>query len=161
MGALDQQQQQQQPQESRASDVSQQLEASNVDLPPEETTTTNISQLIELDLLGDKDKKKNDDDSDEEVSYCRDPQIFAQYSCTYLFIHFKLTEHRHRLILSRTLQQVAFITVFNCVFLCQEEAQGGDQDQEERRWNKRTQQMLHGLQVCTCSHLSGRTRRTG
>ena len=25
--------------------------------------------------------------------------------------------------------------------------QGGDQDQEERRWNKRTQQMLHGLQV--------------
>lgn len=35
------------------------------------------------------------------------------------------------------------------VFLYQEEeAQGGDQDQEERRWNKRTQQMLHGLQVC-------------
>ncbi|XP_029023354.1 RAD21 cohesin complex component b [Betta splendens] len=28
----------------------------------------------------------------------------------------------------------------------EEEAQGGDQDQEERRWNKRTQQMLHGLQ---------------
>ncbi|XP_017539843.1 double-strand-break repair protein rad21 homolog A isoform X1 [Pygocentrus nattereri] len=26
------------------------------------------------------------------------------------------------------------------------EGQGGDQDQEERRWNKRTQQMLHGLQ---------------
>uniref|UniRef100_A0A8P4K485 RAD21 cohesin complex component n=1 Tax=Dicentrarchus labrax TaxID=13489 RepID=A0A8P4K485_DICLA len=51
-------------------------------------------QLIELDLLGDKDKKKNDDDSDED----------------------------------------------------EEEAQGGDQDQEERRWNKRTQQMLHGLQ---------------
>uniref|UniRef100_A0A8P4K3T5 RAD21 cohesin complex component n=1 Tax=Dicentrarchus labrax TaxID=13489 RepID=A0A8P4K3T5_DICLA len=40
-----------------------------------------------------------------------------------------------------------FISVCNCVFLCQEEeAQGGDQDQEERRWNKRTQQMLHGLQ---------------
>ncbi|KAI3358736.1 hypothetical protein L3Q82_015144 [Scortum barcoo] len=94
MGALDQQQQQQQLQESRASDVPQQLESSNVDLPPEETTTTNISQLIELDLLCDKDKKKNDDDSDEE----------------------------------------------------EEEAQGGDQDQEERRWNKRTQQMLHGLQ---------------
>nr|XP_019957995.1 PREDICTED: double-strand-break repair protein rad21 homolog isoform X1 [Paralichthys olivaceus] len=82
MGALDEQQQQQQ----------QQLEtSSNVDLPPEETITTNISQLIELDLL--VDKKKNDDDSDEE----------------------------------------------------EEEAQG-DQDQEERRWNKRTQQMLHGLQ---------------
>lgn len=63
MGALDQQQQQQ---ESRASDVSQQLEVSNVDLPQEETTTTNISQLIELDLLGDK-KKKNDDESEEEV----------------------------------------------------------------------------------------------
>ncbi|TDH03924.1 hypothetical protein EPR50_G00147060 [Perca flavescens] len=89
MGALDQQQQ---PQGSGASDVSQQLETSNVDLPPEETT--NISQMIELDLLGDKDKKKNDGDSDEE----------------------------------------------------EEEGQGGDQDQEERRWNKRTQQMLHGLQ---------------
>ncbi|XP_073340320.1 double-strand-break repair protein rad21 homolog A-like [Pagrus major] len=79
------------PQGSSASNVSQQLEPTNVELPPEETT--NISQLIELDLLGDKDKKK-DDDSDEE----------------------------------------------------EEEAQGGDQDQEERRWNKRTQQMLHGLQ---------------
>ncbi len=65
MGALDQQQQPQQPQETGAPDVSQQLEPSNVELPPEETT--NISQLIELDLLGDKDKKKNDDDSDEEV----------------------------------------------------------------------------------------------
>ncbi|KAG8005385.1 Double-strand-break repair protein rad21-like protein [Nibea albiflora] len=85
-------QQPQQSQGSRASNVSQQLEPTNVDLPPEETT--NISQLIELDLLGDKDKKKNDDDSDEE----------------------------------------------------EEEVQGGDQDQEERRWNKRTQQMLHGLQ---------------
>nr|XP_020453012.1 double-strand-break repair protein rad21 homolog [Monopterus albus]XP_020453013.1 double-strand-break repair protein rad21 homolog [Monopterus albus]XP_020453016.1 double-strand-break repair protein rad21 homolog [Monopterus albus] len=94
MGALDQPHQQQQ-QGSRGSDVPQQLEASSsVDLPPEETTTTNISQLIELDLLSDKDKKKGDDDSDEE----------------------------------------------------EEEAQGGDQDQEERRWNKRTQQMLHGLQ---------------
>ncbi|KAM8766176.1 RAD21 cohesin complex component b isoform 1-T2 [Acanthopagrus schlegelii] len=91
MGALDQQQQPQQPQGSSASNVSQQLEPTNVELPPEETT--NISQLIELDLLSDKDKKK-DDDSDEE----------------------------------------------------EEEAQGGDQDQEERRWNKRTQQMLHGLQ---------------
>lgn len=28
----------------------------------------------------------------------------------------------------------------------EEETVGGDQDQEERRWNKRTQQMLHGLQ---------------
>nr|XP_046274569.1 double-strand-break repair protein rad21 homolog A-like [Scatophagus argus]XP_046274571.1 double-strand-break repair protein rad21 homolog A-like [Scatophagus argus] len=92
MGARDQQQLPQQPQGSRDSDASQQLEPSNMDLPPEETT--NISQLIELDLLGDKDKKKNDDDSDEE----------------------------------------------------EEEVQGGDQDQEERRWNKRTQQMLHGLQ---------------
>lgn len=68
MGALDQQQQQQQG--SRSSAVSQQLEASNVELPPEETATTaNISQLIELDLLGEKDKKKSDDDSDEEVRY--------------------------------------------------------------------------------------------
>ncbi|XP_039876674.1 double-strand-break repair protein rad21 homolog A-like [Simochromis diagramma] len=95
MGALDQQQQQQQQQQgSRPSNAPQQLEASTVEVLPEETTTTNISQLIELDLLTDKDKKKNDDDSDEE----------------------------------------------------EEEAQGGDQDQEERRWNKRTQQMLHGLQ---------------
>lgn len=61
------------------------------ELPPEEPS---ISQLIELDLLNDKDKKKNDEDSDDE----------------------------------------------------EEEAQGGDQDPEERRWNKRTQQMLHGLQ---------------
>ncbi|NXD77607.1 RAD21 protein, partial [Halcyon senegalensis] len=28
----------------------------------------------------------------------------------------------------------------------EEDGTGGDQDQEERRWNKRTQQMLHGLQ---------------
>ncbi|KAK5854862.1 hypothetical protein PBY51_005017 [Eleginops maclovinus] len=83
LGALDHQQQPQQE--------SQQQESSSVDLPPEEST--NISQMIELDLLCDKDKKKDDDDSDEE-----------------------------------------------------EEAQGGDQDQEEKRWNKRTQQMLHGLQ---------------
>ncbi|XP_053190420.1 RAD21 cohesin complex component b [Scomber japonicus] len=81
-----------QQQGSRSSAVSQQLEPSNAELPPEETT--NISQLIDLDLLGEKDKKKGDDDSDDE----------------------------------------------------EEEGQGGDQDQEERRWNKRTQQMLHGLQ---------------
>uniref|UniRef100_A0A665TU98 Double-strand-break repair protein rad21 homolog A-like n=1 Tax=Echeneis naucrates TaxID=173247 RepID=A0A665TU98_ECHNA len=30
--------------------------------------------------------------------------------------------------------------------LQEEEGQAGDQDQEEKRWNKRTQQMLHGLQ---------------
>ncbi|ETE68539.1 Double-strand-break repair protein rad21-like protein [Ophiophagus hannah] len=30
--------------------------------------------------------------------------------------------------------------------LPEEDGTGGDQDQEERRWNKRTQQMLHGLQ---------------
>ncbi|KAM4630213.1 double-strand-break repair protein rad21 homolog A-like [Polymixia lowei] len=87
MGTLDQQQQE----GARASGVSQQLEVCSVDLPPEET---NISQMIELDLLGDKNKEKKDDESDEE----------------------------------------------------EEEVQGGDQDQEERRWNKRTQQMLHGLQ---------------
>ncbi|XP_034066236.1 double-strand-break repair protein rad21 homolog A-like isoform X1 [Gymnodraco acuticeps] len=87
--ALPQQQQQQQLQlESQQ----QQQESSSVDLPPEEST--NISQMIELDLLCDKDRKKDDDDSDEE----------------------------------------------------EEEVQGGDQDQEERKWNKRTQQMLHGLQ---------------
>lgn len=34
------------------------------------------------------------------------------------------------------------------IFIQDEDASGGDQDQEERRWNKRTQQMLHGLQVC-------------
>ncbi|KAF7210854.1 RAD21 cohesin complex component b [Nothobranchius furzeri] len=84
MGALEEQQQD-------AAQVSQQLEESAVPLPPEDTTS--ISQLIELDLLADKDKKKTDEDSDEE-----------------------------------------------------EEETQGDQDQEERRWNKRTQQMLHGLQ---------------
>ncbi|KAL6099540.1 rad21 [Pungitius sinensis] len=84
MGTLDQQQPVQEP-----ISQSQQLEAASVDLE-----TTNISQMIEFDLLGDKDKKKNDDISDDE----------------------------------------------------EEEVQGGDQDQEERRWNKRTQQMLHGLQ---------------
>uniref|UniRef100_A0A3P8VTZ1 RAD21 cohesin complex component b n=1 Tax=Cynoglossus semilaevis TaxID=244447 RepID=A0A3P8VTZ1_CYNSE len=90
MGALEEQQQE----TSTVGNVSQQLESSTtVELPPEETST-NISQLIELDLLADKDKKKGDEDSDEE----------------------------------------------------EDEAQGGDQDQEERRWNKRTQQMLHGLQ---------------
>lgn len=57
MGALDEQQQNEA--------LSQQLEASAVSLPPEDTT--NISQLIELDLLADKDKKKTDDESEEEV----------------------------------------------------------------------------------------------
>ncbi|XP_053717873.1 double-strand-break repair protein rad21 homolog A-like [Synchiropus splendidus] len=90
MGALDQQQ----LQGPKASGVSQQLEITNAEGPPEDATATNISHLIELDLFGDKVKKKNDDDSEEE----------------------------------------------------EEEETQGDQDQEERRWNKRTQQMLHGLQ---------------
>ncbi|KAL3043609.1 hypothetical protein OYC64_003468 [Pagothenia borchgrevinki] len=85
------QQQESQQQESQQQE-SQQQESSSVDLPPEEST--NISQMIELDLLCDKDRKKDDDDSDEE----------------------------------------------------EEKGQGGHQDQEERKWNKRTQQMLHGLQ---------------
>ncbi|KAI1885953.1 hypothetical protein AGOR_G00209060 [Albula goreensis] len=86
MGALEQQ--------GDRSALSQQLDISQVELPPEDTG--NISQLIpELDLLGEKGKEKNKDDEEEEE---------------------------------------------------EEEAQGGDQDQEERRWNKRTQQMLHGLQ---------------
>lgn len=63
MGALDQQQEPQPLQ--GASSTLQQLEPSAMELPPEETA--NISQLIELDLLGDKDKKKTDEDSDEEV----------------------------------------------------------------------------------------------
>lgn len=63
MGALEEQQQE----TSTVGNVSQQLESSTtVELPPEETST-NISQLIELDLLADKDKKKGDEDSDEEV----------------------------------------------------------------------------------------------
>ncbi|XP_014906472.1 RAD21 cohesin complex component b [Poecilia latipinna] len=89
-GNLDEQQQQ-----GPDAAASQQLEGAAVNLPLEDAAAVaNISQLIELDLLADKDKKKNDDDSEEE----------------------------------------------------EEEAQGGEQDQEERRWNKRTQQMLHGLQ---------------
>uniref|UniRef100_A0A8C5H324 Double-strand-break repair protein rad21 homolog A-like n=1 Tax=Gouania willdenowi TaxID=441366 RepID=A0A8C5H324_GOUWI len=79
---------------STTTDASQQLETTSLELPREDFTSNTISQLIELDLLADKEKKKNDDDSDEE----------------------------------------------------EEEEQGGDQDQEEKRWNKRTQQMLHGLQ---------------
>ena len=47
---------------------------------------------------------------------------------------------------------VAVLSVFcfctGVLFTQDEDASGGDQDQEERRWNKRTQQMLHGLQVC-------------
>lgn len=63
MGALEQQESQQ-LQGSRVPNVPQQLEPSSAVLPPEEPA--NISQLIELDLLG--DKKKNDaDSSDEEV----------------------------------------------------------------------------------------------
>ncbi|XP_032437491.1 RAD21 cohesin complex component b [Xiphophorus hellerii] len=92
-GNLDEQQQQHMQQQGPDAAASQQLEAAALNLLPEDAAA-NISQLIELDLLADKDKKKNDDDSDEE----------------------------------------------------EEEAQGGEQDQEERRWNKRTQQMLHGLQ---------------
>ncbi|XP_023667616.1 RAD21 cohesin complex component b [Paramormyrops kingsleyae] len=85
MGTLEQQ--------VERSAVSQQLDMSQVDLPPEETPS--LTQLIpELDLLGEKGKEKEKDDEEEE----------------------------------------------------EEEGQGGDQDQEERRWNKRTQQMLHGLQ---------------
>lgn len=38
------------------------------------------------------------------------------------------------------------------LFVQEGEGQGGDQDQEERRWNKRTQQMLHGLQVWILDH---------
>lgn len=41
-----------------------------------------------------------------------------------------------------------FCELFGVIFIQDEDALGGDQDQEERRWNKRTQQMLHGLQVC-------------
>ncbi|XP_033980627.1 LOW QUALITY PROTEIN: double-strand-break repair protein rad21 homolog A-like [Trematomus bernacchii] len=90
--ALPEQLQQESQQQESQQQESQQQESSSVDLPPEEST--NISQMIELDLLCDKDRKKDDDDSDEE----------------------------------------------------EEKGQGGDQDQEERKWNKRTQQMLHGLQ---------------
>uniref|UniRef100_A0A3P9N064 RAD21 cohesin complex component b n=1 Tax=Poecilia reticulata TaxID=8081 RepID=A0A3P9N064_POERE len=61
-GNLDEQQQQQQGPDAAAS---QQLEAAAVNLPPEDAAA-NISQLIELDLLADKDKKKNDNDSEEE-----------------------------------------------------------------------------------------------
>ncbi|KAI1901568.1 hypothetical protein AGOR_G00035750 [Albula goreensis] len=86
MGALE-------PQAERSSLAQPQMDISQVELPPEEST--NLNQLIpELDLLGEKGKEKKDDDEEEE----------------------------------------------------EEEGQSGDQDQEERRWNKRTQQMLHGLQ---------------
>lgn len=59
-------------------------------------------------------------------------------------------------------RSIDFISQFKCVNinlslqvfkyefivgLQEEDGTGGDQDQEERRWNKRTQQMLHGLQV--------------
>lgn len=43
------------------------------------------------------------------------------------------------------------VAFFFC-WLQEEDGTGGDQDQEERRWNKRTQQMLHGLQVYMMIH---------
>lgn len=47
----------------------------------------------------------------------------------------------------RCCSHVSRAQVFNLwSFIQDEDASGGDQDQEERRWNKRTQQMLHGLQ---------------
>lgn len=57
MGALE-------PQAERSA-VSQQLDVSQIDLPPEETA--NLTQLIpELDLLGEKGKEKEKDDEEEE-----------------------------------------------------------------------------------------------
>ncbi|XP_030225915.1 double-strand-break repair protein rad21 homolog A [Gadus morhua] len=74
--------------------LTQRLDMSVVDLPPEEPSL-NLTQLVpELDLISEKDKDKKDSDEEEE----------------------------------------------------DEEGQGTDQDQEEKRWNKRTQQMLHGIQ---------------
>ncbi|XP_077432119.1 double-strand-break repair protein rad21 homolog A-like [Vanacampus margaritifer] len=91
MAALEQQQPQQLADRSA---LSQRLDMSQVELPPEETTV-NLTQLVpELDLIGEKSKDKKDESDEEE----------------------------------------------------DEEGQAGDQDQEEKRWNKRTQQMLHGLQ---------------
>lgn len=46
--------------------LSQQLDMPQVDLPPEDST--DLSRLVpELDLLDDKNKEKDKDDSDEEV----------------------------------------------------------------------------------------------
>lgn len=45
------------------------------------------------------------------------------------------------------MKRVLFCKCINFGGLQEEDGTGGDQDQEERRWNKRTQQMLHGLQV--------------
>lgn len=66
--------------------ASQQLEAATVNLPPEETTA-NISQLIELDLLADKDKKKNEEDSEEEVGK-------KQNKCTCFFLVHSLNKKK-------------------------------------------------------------------
>lgn len=60
----------------------------------------------------------------------------------------KLSRYREMLL---SFEQSRFFNLW-CSFIQDEDASGGDQDQEERRWNKRTQQMLHGLQVCRHSH---------
>lgn len=67
---------------------------------------------------------------------------------------FSIGQNAHNLELSGDTEMLHFVAVFavfcfcvGVIFTQDEDASGGDQDQEERRWNKRTQQMLHGLQV--------------
>lgn len=71
---------------------------------------------------------------------------------------FSIGQNAHNLELSGDTEMLHFVLHFvavlavfcfcvGVIFAQDEDASGGDQDQEERRWNKRTQQMLHGLQV--------------
>jgi len=108
--------------------LAQRLDVPQVDLPPEESSL-NLSQLIpELDLLNEKSKDKKDD-SDEEVSWER---------------------QTHLVTLDQVISNSRDFSVRSDDCRSQDEdGQTGDQDQEEKRWNKRTQQMLHGLQVPT------------
>ncbi|EGV97548.1 Double-strand-break repair protein rad21-like [Cricetulus griseus] len=129
-----------------------------IELPPEEPP--NICQLIpELELLPEKEKEKEKEKEEEEEEETGVETLYSNLSFLMRKTNFKrfeaarwqfvwggqtvlmeLSGHGSAAVASEN-------TFFNLwSFIQDEDASGGDQDQEERRWNKRTQQMLHGLQ---------------